>query len=628
MTDEELIKRIKETNDNELQFNLYKQIKDDDKKIKSLKFLKSTLYTSAIKLIEDDDKKISMLTCVETKYEMVSIIESIKDDIKKEKFIEKIKDDQSLLIRLIRSLKSEIIKDKYIDLITNEINRAMIISEYKDEILKEKNIIKLNSDVSRGMVINSLKSDELKKEHLKDIRQYNIIISIITGMKSDEIKMKLADIEYRDYMPEIVKSLTDDNNKIKYINGTKKTYKKSIFEYEWLDVIKSLKSDEIKKDYYNDKRFDECKAEILATIKDEKYIKLEFLNHNCNNKKEEKFCLKLIETIKDETLKKYLIENLNNKKYKKLLNSNNEKIKKELLKDVPDNLKNKNIDKNLTIGVELEVEGEKHSEYLNVKKIFSNWNIKQEGSLDAGIEVTSPILQYKEEDLKELYFICNLLQEEGFITNDNCAGHIHFGGNYLTTVEEYKMFYYIFGNCESIFTLISNRKGSKPRSNTKIFSKPISKKIEKKIKENGFDGIYNVEAFVDRMFYGVQEDRDTTINIQNMIKNKKTIEIRVPNGELDFNELMNNIYLYATLLTKSKEYANTTDTEKLKKIKKLSERTTQRKRIDLLLDILFDNEEDKKVYKERFENNSNIIYKLTNQENVIYYNLDRKNKRR
>ena len=276
----------------------------------------------------------------------------------------------------------------------------MIISEYKDEILKEKNIIKLNSDVSRGMVINSLKSDELKKEHLKDIRQYNIIISIITGMKSDEIKMKLADIEYRDYMPEIVKSLTDDNNKIKYINGTKKTYKKSIFEYEWLDVIKSLKSDEIKKDYYNDKRFDECKAEILATIKDEKYIKLEFLNHNCNNKKEEKFCLKLIETIKDETLKKYLIENLNNKKYKKLLNSNNEKIKKELLKDVPDNLKNKNIDKNLTIGVELEVEGKKYSEYLNVKKIFGNWDIKQEGSLDAGIEVTSPILQYNEVNIK------------------------------------------------------------------------------------------------------------------------------------------------------------------------------------------------------------------------------------
>lgn len=83
--------------------------------------------------------------------------------------------------------------------------------------------------------------------------------------------------------------------------------------------------------------------------------------------------------------------------------------------------------------------------------------------MGAGIEVVSPILRDKKEDVEDIYMICNMLQEAGQEIGNCCGGHIHIGSDYLTSKEAYANLFEIFGNTERILYLISNQKGEIPR---------------------------------------------------------------------------------------------------------------------------------------------------------------------
>ena len=89
----------------------------------------------------------------------------------------------------------------------------------------------------------------------------------------------------------------------------------------------------------------------------------------------------------------------------------------------------------------------------------------RDGSLTmgAGLEVVSPILKDNDEDIEEIYMVCNMLQEAKQEIGDCCGGHIHIGSDYLTSKEAYANLYEIWGNTERIMYIISNEKGTIPR---------------------------------------------------------------------------------------------------------------------------------------------------------------------
>lgn len=135
---------------------------------------------------------------------------------------------------------------------------------------------------------------------------------------------------------------------------------------------------------------------------------------------------------------------------------------------------------NMTIGVEIEAEGERNISFINDKRSISGWKCKIEVGLWNGLEVVSPILQDKPENVISIYKVTETLKKSGFIAGIQCGGHIHIGVDYLKSVEAIKEFLEIFGNAEKILYLISNQPGEVSRCGILSVARPISSKIERK----------------------------------------------------------------------------------------------------------------------------------------------------
>ena len=80
------------------------------------------------------------------------------------------------------------------------------------------------------------------------------------------------------------------------------------------------------------------------------------------------------------------------------------------------------------------------------------------------------------------------------------------------------------------------------------------------------------------------------------------------NGEIDFKELLANINLFAKLIQISHDL-NTFDNNnfKIKLAKKIGEEPNEERRFELLITLLFDTEEEKEIYRERYECNTRIM---------------------
>ena len=87
--------------------------------------------------------------------------------------------------------------------------------------------------------------------------------------------------------------------------------------------------------------------------------------------------------------------------------------------------------------------------------------------------------------------------------------------------------------------------------------------------------------------------------------------------------------IFATLMKKSNEYAHTNDEKVKEKLLLLSKRGQKEKdKIKILLDLLFEDEKDKKIYQERFDKNIPKLYKLHSNKKTISYELKNVKKRR
>ena len=119
--------------------------------------------------------------------------------------------------------------------------------------------------------------------------------------------------------------------------------------------------------------------------------------------------------------------------------------------------------------------------------------------------------------------------------------------------------------------------------------------------------------------------------LQNINKpNKNTIEFRMANGEIDFDELLANINLFAKLIQVSHDL-NTLDKddERIKIAKSICTIKDELEKLQAFLDLLFDNEELKQIYYERYITNT-LVMELLNEEiiqdNEYYIALDNESK--
>jgi len=95
--------------------------------------------------------------------------------------------------------------------------------------------------------------------------------------------------------------------------------------------------------------------------------------------------------------------------------------------------------------------------------------------------------------------------------------------------------------------------------------------------------------------------RDYGINLENLVTGSKpTIEFRMPNGTVDYEEIRHNILLFGRLLQVSKEIQ--TEGYKSEQFKALLEsRLKEEEKLDRLLTLLFDSEEERKIFRRRWD---------------------------
>lgn len=453
--------------------------------------------------------------------------------------------------------------------------------------------------------------DVCEKEKFLDvfkekISQYYIYIIIKSLSCDNDKQLFINKYLYEDYYAiECIKLLSDDY-KEKYIDKIK-------YVVDQIDIILSLDDTNRIKKYVYVSKYEMYYSSLIAATNDSNYIIFEF-----NKSHSKEFKVELISNVEDLNLKFQLIEMLEDEKIKEFLLSNYIKEKQLLLK-----LDGTKVDDNITIGVELECSNKKIENYKNVKSIFRKYKITVDCSVKKGFEIVSPILKYNVKDLNTLKNVCSLLEKNNFYTDYTSGGHIHIGSSYLTKKEDYYMLLYLYINTEDILYFICDRKNSIKRNSINRYASKNKNDYIKAIE----NGVFDTNSDIKKILEHINSNRYKGLNFKNLnCVQKETIEFRMPNGEINFDELLLNIKLFSRLIEMSHKLNEMDDSNEIKaKAMKLSNIEDEKQRLQILLDILFDDEEEKEKYKARYYSNKKLY--LINLKNLVsilksrlYYN--------
>jgi len=377
-----------------------------------------------------------------------------------------------------------------------------------------------------------------------------------------------------------------------------------------MDLVKETDSEYIKNFIENQgkKLIDEDITALIIATKDTEYIK----SIIADKEKQEKLGLDVIDKIN-------IIASTNDAEYMESEFEKPEYGISILEDDNPD--KRVKLPTDMTIGIEIESEG-KSSEFIEkmTDVIARRWVCKEDASLGKGVEVVSPILVgSNERTTKSIKRICQTLEVLGQTTSSRCGGHVHIGADYLKSKEAWQNLIEIVGNTEEILYAISNAKGEKPRGNIGTYAGPISGNIEKLA-----DGEINFETTEDLKLFAktVQEgdgynNRYYGINFLNLGNKKGTIEFRLSNGTVDENTWIENINLYGGIIKAAEDLAQIQakpedqrceqEKKKIACLEQLKEKEiSPESKLDALLELTIP-EEDKDVYRERYDVNHKLI---------------------
>ena len=427
------------------------------------------------------------------------------------------------------------------------------------------------------------------------------ITSIIDLITSDILKMKLinrmikqGDSEF--HFLDFIKSLKDDKNK--------ELFMPSLSIYSQVEVIKSFKDKNLKKQYSLKKEYSIYRSVLVAATEDSEFIKKQFLRINIPI-----FQNNLINLVTDSKVQKFHMSNVD-----ECYNNFKTEINSEEIAEY-------NIDDAITIGVELECCNKNINNYKKVKTVFKDFEIKSDCSVKSGFEIVSPILHYTKKDMTKLKSVCEILKDCKFYTDSSCGGHIHIGADYLESTREMYMLLYLYNNCENIIYLICNKEHSKTRKSGIVYAKKIKNAYLKASKKGSLNENLTKEEMI-KVLEQINETRYKGLNLQNLDNYyKKTIEFRMPNGEIEFDELILNIKLFTKLIQKAHDLVNANASNETKiQALRLSEKMKEEDRLEIFLSILFDTEEEKNVYRRRYKTNKLFFESLTNK--LFYKNED------
>lgn len=152
----------------------------------------------------------------------------------------------------------------------------------------------------------------------------------------------------------------------------------------------------------------------------------------------------------------------------------------------------------------------------------------------------------------------------------------------------------IFNNAVHIF--IERRRG---------YASPSGQKIQKAIENNNLKVSYKKYGrLTDKILVGMKADprRYQGLNLANLSSRKKnTFEFRMSNSSLNPDTIKKNVYLYGAILNTARQLTLNPEYKKEEYKQLLKTDVIEKEKLEATLDLLFDEENDKKIYRERWQ---------------------------
>ena len=288
----------------------------------------------------------------------------------------------------------------------------------------------------------------------------------------------------------------------------------------------------------------------------------------------------------------------------------------------------------MTIGIEIECEGDSSKQILNLEELFKGWEIKEDATLGewdedekkskGGVEVVSPVLQAEDKNETSIYKVCSFLDWAGQSVTEKCGGHIHIGADYLKDINAWKNLVEIWSNTEKMIFLISNDAGNLPRESVYEFAGPILEKLHQALDDEDIelDSEEDIVQFCKQLKKVQSENpndvRYSAINFENFgDENKNTIEFRLSNGTLNPRTWIENINLFGGIIAVSQEISDIqrklalgqelskNEINKLDNYELLKTQISDREKLSALLELAIPIENEK-IYQHRYRVNSSI----------------------
>lgn len=289
------------------------------------------------------------------------------------------------------------------------------------------------------------------------------------------------------------------------------------------------------------------------------------------------------------------------------------------------------------------------------KNEFNKWIFSSE-SYTLSSEASSPIMMNNLSDLNQIVSICTLLKALNGRLNGGTALHINIGADYLECNEKaIENLLKIWGECEELFFKMANPEGEVMRIDARKMSTPIKGNIQDFFEGDGSVTL-NSEEKMEKFLYQIQArnrmhevvawsnfgpendverdlhyaetdeekfdiyhryneglkkkpDQDdqvrwTSINFNHMQWNSDNpgrIEIRIFNSSLEPEIIFQDLVLVGKLFEVSVRNAKNPDCKKAQFEKLFLRDVTETTKVDNLLNLLFDKDEQKEIFKNRWQ---------------------------
>lgn len=219
-----------------------------------------------------------------------------------------------------------------------------------------------------------------------------------------------------------------------------------------------------------------------------------------------------------------------------------------------------NFNPNITFGLELEHENiSKISKRAYTDKFYrlnlfnEDWRLDEDGSLNNGFEIISPILKDTIKNWKDLSVICEFINKYAEV-GPHTAGHVHVGTQVLGyKLNDWLKFLKLWAVYENIIYRFTYGEYL-----TKLFGITYCEPYA--VNFLGMSNTYNNYSYLDieSLIGHLSRNRSQAVNFQNVdyyskrFEDGNTIEFRCPNGSLNPVVWQNNVNLFISLLKYSK----------------------------------------------------------------------------